>query len=105
MKKYESVIKIEDYIIPDEEDISYNMREHNKEYKASFHQRANMDFILSKGRLDNLSELELGLITSMAEMNAVLNKEVSFYIVTLDSGYKIMMKYVNVNNLSDGEDL
>lgn len=104
-EKYKSVLKMEDYTIPDDEDISYNIREHNKSYKATFYQHADVDLILSKGKFDNLSERDLSLITNIAEMKAIFKKEVSFAIVASNTGYKIMIGYINVENQADGEDL
>ena len=103
-KKYITYSKEEELIIPDEEDISYNMVVHNKQYKASFRQAPDFDIYASihlKGDIPLTKEEEIVLMT-----NAVANKTVWFKIEQLSSdGYVIVMYYDNGNNEANGEDL
>lgn len=72
---------LDDYLIPDDEDISYEITVHNKRYEASF-------FQLSEKADDN-----------------PYNRFVWFMIDERYGKYNIIMFYENGYNKSDGEDL
>lgn len=81
-KNNEKYLSIEDYTIPDSEDISYEMTVHKKRYQAAFYQRST-----------NNSPEEL------------VNRSVWFMISQSYGKYYIVMYYDNVYNQANGEDL
>lgn len=120
-KRYISLGK---YTLSDEEDISYEMTVHNKDYEAAFYQVPNMEKadtlalqekvrneLLSKyteAELKNPSEeitKEIANTTIKIGMELMLMKFVWFKIVRVNGKYLICMFYDNEYNRSHGEDL
>lgn len=120
-KRYISLGK---YTLSDEEDISYEMTVHNKDYEALFYQVPNMEkadtLALQKKVLSELlskyTEAELKNpseeITKEIQNTAIkigtelmLMKPVWFKIVRVNGEYYICMFYDNEYNRSHGEDL
>lgn len=82
-KKYMG--KFEDYIIPQDEDISYEMSVHNKRYQASFYQKKGSNGIF--------------------ELDGCEDRNVWFMIDERYGKYRILMYYDNLKNQANGEDL
>lgn len=120
-KRYISLGK---YTLSDEEDISYEMTVHNKDYEAAFYQVPDMKEIatlalqekvrnelLSKyteAELKNPSEeitKEIANTTIKIGTEWMLMKPVWFKIVRVNGKYSICMFYDNEYNRSHGEDL
>lgn len=120
-KRYISLGK---YTLSDEEDISYEMTVHNKDYEAAFYQVPNMEKadtlalqekvrneLLSKyteAELKNPSEeitKEIANTTIKIGTEWMLMKPVWFKIVRVNGKYYICMFYDNEYNRSHGEDL
>lgn len=120
-KRYISLGK---YTLSDEEDISYEMTVHNKDYEAAFYQVPNMEKadtlalqekvrneLLSKyteAELKNPSEeitKEIANTTIKIGTELMLMKFVWFKIVRVNGKYFICMFYDNEYNRSHGEDL
>lgn len=120
-KRYISLGK---YTLSDEEDISYEMTVHNKDYEAAFYQVPNMEKadtlvlqekvrneLLSKyteAELKNPSEeitKEIANTTIKIGTELMLMKPVWFKIVRVNEEYFICMYYDNEYNRSHGEDL
>lgn len=120
-KRYISLGK---YTLSDEEDISYEMTVHNKDYEAAFYQVPNMEKadtlvlqekvrneLLSKyteAELKNPSEeitKEIANTTIKIGTELMLMKPVWFKIVRVNEEYFICMFYDNEYNRSHGEDL
>ena len=120
-KRYFSLDK---YTLSDEEDISYEMTVHNKNYEAAFYQVPDMEKtytlalqekvrneLLSKyteAELKNPSEeitKEIANTTIKIGTELMLMKFVWFKIVRVNGKYFICMFYDNEYNRSHGEDL
>ncbi len=120
-KRYISLGK---YTLSDEEDISYEMTVHNKDYEAAFYQVPNMEKadtlalqekvrneLLSKyteAELKNPSEeitKEIANTTIKIGTEMMLMKPVWFRICESYGKYSIVMYYDNEYNRSHGEDL
>ena len=120
-KRYFSLDK---YTLSDEEDISYEMTVHNKNYEAAFYQVPDMEKtytlalqekvrneLLSKyteAELKNPSEeitKEIANTTIKIGAELMLMKPVWFKIVRVNGEYYICMFYDNEYNRSHGEDL
>ena len=120
-KRYFSLDK---YTLSDEEDISYEMTVHNKNYEAAFYQVPDMEKtytlalqekvrneLLSKyteAELKNPSEeitKEIANTTIKIGTELMLMKLVWFSICERDGEYYIKMFYDNEYNHADGEDL
>lgn len=120
-KKYVSASPT-DYMLADDEDISYEMSVHNKRYEASYYQLPDykdsvivaqeMRSVLlqkyTKEQISNPTEKErtdmLFMYTSyMVEKH--FNKPVWFIIMELYGKYRIIMYYDNEYNKSNGKDL
>lgn len=120
-KRYISLGK---YTLSDEEDISYEMTVHNKDYEAAFYQVPNMEkadtlALQEKVRnelLSNYTEAELknpseeitkeiANTTIKIGTELMLMKFVWFKIVRVNGKYFICMFYDNEYNRSHGEDL
>lgn len=120
-KRYISLGK---YTLSDEEDISYEMTVHNKDYEAAFYQVPNMEKadtlalqekvrneLLSKyteAELKNPSEeitKEIANTTIKIGTELMLMKFVWFKIVRVNGKYFICMFYDNEYNHANGEDL
>ena len=120
-KRYISLGK---YTLSDEEDISYEMTVHNKDYEAAFYQVPNMEKadtlalqekvrneLLSKyteAELKNPSEeitKEIANTTIKIGTELMLMKPVWFKIVRVNGEYYICMFYDNIYNQADGENL
>lgn len=120
-KRYISLGK---YTLSDEEDISYEMTVHNKDYEAAFYQVPNMEKadtlalqekvrneLLSKyteAELKNPSEeitKEIANTTIKIGTEWMLMKPVWFKIVRVNGKYSICMFYDKEYNRSHGEDL
>ena len=120
-KRYFSLDK---YTLSDEEDISYEMTVHNKNYEAAFYQVPDMEKadtlalqekvrneLLSKyteAELKNPSEeitKEIANTTIKIGTELMFMKPVWFKIVRVNGEYYIIMFYDNEYNRSHGEDL
>ena len=89
-KKYRSLSDsvLNEYIIPDKEDIGYEILVNKKRYSASFYQEdANPDSITLESFLNSY------------------NKNVWFYIESLKGKYYINIYYDNLINAAKGDDL
>ena len=117
-------ISLDKYTLSDEEDISYEMTVHNKNYEAAFYQVPNMEKadtlvlqekvrneLLNKyteAELKNPSEeitKEIANTTIKIGTELMLMKPVWFKIVRVNGEYFICMFYDNEYNRSHGEDL
>lgn len=108
---------VDDYIIPEDEDISYEMSINNKRYEAVFYQRP--DTIAQKKDvenyiLENYTEEELNDSITASKMiqevtsyvmDGMTKKNVWFTISERYGGYYIIMFYDNEYNKANGEDL
>lgn len=120
-KRYFSLDK---YTLSDEEDISYEMTVHNKNYEAAFYQVPDMEKtytlalqekvrneLLSKyteAELKKTSEeitKEIANTTIKIGTELMLMKPVWFKIVRVNGEYYICMFYDNIYNQADGENL
>lgn len=121
-KDNDKYISLDDYTIPESDDISYEMDVRNKRYEAIFYQLPEgtaleqlKDNVLSKvqdkytsEQLQNLSEddkVEIITDTLSALIDAVKNKPVWFMITEHYGKYYITMFYDNEYNRAQGEDL
>ncbi|MCO5725521.1 hypothetical protein [Robiginitalea marina] len=106
---------ISKFIIPEDEDITYEMKVNNKRYDAMFYQKAiksdSLTFEIEKlvaqeERNDEDFEKVNDLILERAQvqMNA-LNKQVWFMIKENYGEYRIMIFYENAFNEANGKDL
>lgn len=108
---------LDDYTIPKDEDISYEMTVRNKRYEAVFYQMpegevmeqvqaAIMEY-KSKYTPEQLESPTDEIISGVFEimMNAVKNKPVWFMISEMYGEYYITMFYDNEYNRANGEDL
>ena len=115
-------LSLEDYTIPDEEDIPYEMTVHNKRYDANFYQQPetidttaisnDIASILAtkytKEELENPTEelrSELLRFAFNYMMDLYSKKSVWFMISEFQGEYYITMYYDNVYNQAQGEDL
>lgn len=111
-------VTFKNYIIPEDEDISYEMNIDDKKYTAIFYQLPEestyADFIkdykskYTKEQLKNPSKEILADISSSlmsTSFEASMKKPVVFSIDKCEDGYKIIMYYVNKYNRANGEDL
>lgn len=111
---------VDDYIISEDEDISYEMAVKNKRYQASFYQKP--DSVASQKELVNYAnylsekytEEELNDSTKENQllqevmsyaMDLSTKKSVWFMIAEFSGKYYIAMYYDNVYNEANGEDL
>jgi hypothetical protein len=122
-KKYMSASLSEsDYIIPEDEDISYELSVHNKRYEAVYYQlpavmdsvaiAEEMQSVLSskytEEQLSNLTEEELKelLLTGVSYMLEKYSKKSVWFMINEHYGkYYITMYYDNEYNRANGEDL
>ncbi len=117
-EKYISFANTEsDYIIPDEEDISYEMLVNEKSYEAAFYQSISTDSVsidrlkdeflseYTKEELENATE-EIKKEIFFKIFDILTNKSVWFKISQTPLGnYKILMYYDNKRNEANGQDL
>lgn len=123
-RQFEKNLKYEiadtSYIIPSDEDISFEMFVRNKRYQASFYQKTdsilfkqdrelflqeirNLDYYKqSEDSIKSNIELATGLTHSIAAINM---KNVWFMIDENKGNYRIIMFYDNKYNEANGEDL
>lgn len=109
-----------DYIIPSEEDISYEMSIHNKRYEASFHQlpndAGNYELSLHKYLLEKFTEEQIADTTNASNalmvsarklefIHDLMNTSVWFVISETYGEYRIILYYDNEYNHKEGEDL
>ena len=128
-KKYvPSSMDVSEYIIPDDEDISYEMIAHNKRYEAAFNQVVDtnlidaiaarkmiMDAVLqeyTQEQIDNPTEEQAKDISFLAEEKTkdylfeLMEKKLVWFMISEKYGeYRIILFYDNEYNHSDGEDL
>lgn len=114
------LMSVDDYIIPEGEDISYEMIVNNKRYQASFYQKP--DSIAQQKNLENYrnsllekyTEEELSdsttvnklLLETMSYAWDILAKKSVWFMISEFSGkYYIAMYYDNAYNEANGEDL
>lgn len=110
-------LPLDDYIIPKDEDISYEMTVRNKRYEAVFYQMPEGEAMeqveaaimkyKSKYTPEQLESPTDEIISGVFEimMNAVKNKPVWFMISEMYGEYYITMFYDNEYNRAKGEDL
>ncbi|MGM9806016.1 MAG: hypothetical protein ACI3Z7_06240 [Candidatus Aphodosoma sp.] len=112
-------ISLDEPIIPDDEDISYEMSVHDKRYQATFYQRPEIldstaiindvrNLLLQKyseQELDNLPTNAISEIMAQYTIDLIKKKSVWFMISEFGSKYGIVMYYDNEYNHSNGEDL
>lgn len=91
---------VDDYMIPENEDISYEMTVNNKRYEAGYYQLAVPNDVLEG---DN-EEVDYG-ITGENSSEAVSKRSVWFMINEDYGEYRILMYYDNEYNHANGEDL
>ena len=111
--KYSS-LPLEEYMIPDDEDISYEITVHKKRYEAVFYQKTDETFMAkqieaafpqyTKEQLANPSE-ELRAEIVNFETQYISKKAVWFMINERLGKYCITMYYDNEYNNANGEDL
>lgn len=123
-KNNEKYLSFDNYFIPDDEDISYEMLVHKKRYEAIFYQNPDMTdtlairntirpILLSKYTEDELNsppEELLDIIQSDTDilemvMEHITKKSVWFMINRHLGEYYIAMYYDNEYNKANGEDL
>ena len=111
--KYSS-LPLEEYMIPDDEDISYEITVHKKRYEAVFYQKTDETFMAkqieaafpqyTKEQLANPSEeLRAEIVNFVTQY--ISKKAVWFMINERLGKYCITMYYDNENNNANGEDL
>ena len=111
--KYSS-LPLEEYMIPDDEDISYEITVHKKRYEAVFYQKTDETFIAkqieaafpqyTKEQLANPSEeLRAEIVNFVTQY--ISKKAVWFMINERLGKYCITMYYDNEYNNANGEDL
>lgn len=111
--KYSS-LPLEEYMIPDDEDISYEITVHKKRYEAVFYQKTDETFMAkqieaafpqyTKEQLANPSEeLRAEIVNFVTQY--ISKKAVWFMINERLSKYCITMYYDNEYNNANGEDL
>ena len=111
--KYSS-LPLEEYMIPDDEDISYEITVHKKRYEAVFYQKTDETFMAkqieaafpqyTKEQLANPSEeLRAEIVNFVTQY--ISKKAVWFMINERLGKYCIMMYYDNEYNNANGEDL
>ena len=121
-KKYQS-LSSESYIIPEDENISYEMSVNKKRYQASYFQipeggidsttimKETQSFIFSKYSQEQLSSLteeqtqELMTEVLLYMTEKFYNRSVWFMIDEMYGDYYILLYYDNGYNPADGEDL
>ncbi|MDE5550272.1 MAG: hypothetical protein K2I99_02800 [Bacteroidaceae bacterium] len=120
-KKYMSTSSSEDYMLSDDEQISYEMSVHNKRYEASFFQ-ADIDtlalqqealaYALSKYSSEELEQMSQEQQQAVIEdfsmqyfLEKVTKKFVWFMIDEEYGKFRILMYYDNEYNHANGEDL
>ena len=121
-KKYQS-LSSESYIIPEDENISYEMSVNNKRYQASYFQipeggidsttimKETQSFIFSKYSQEQLASLteeqtqELMTEVLLYMTEKFYNRSVWFMIDEMYGDYYILLYYDNGYNQADGEDL
>lgn len=123
-KRYTAIASVEDFIIPDNEKISYEITIHKKSYQAAFVQVPNNEEGLLEGlkeyaktkvtkeEYDELSESEKKHLYELVREDyinhlkeAITMKLVWFTIVEQYGRYYICMYYDNQDNQAHGEDL
>ena len=111
--KYSS-LPLEEYMIPDDEDISYEITVHKKRYEAVFYQKTDETFMAkqieaafpqyTKEQLANPSEeLRAEIVNFVTQY--ISKKAVRFMINERLGKYCITMYYDNEYNNANGEDL
>ena len=108
---------VDDYIIPEDEDISYEMIVNNKRYEAIFYQRTDSivmqndarNYVLKKyteeEQSDSTNVEKIFKETMFYMMEAITKKSVWFKISEFHGKYYITMYYDNEYNKANGEDL
>ena len=111
--KYSS-LPLEEYMIPDDEDISYEITVHKKRYEAVFYQKTDETFMAkqieaafpqyTKEQLANPSEeLRAEIVNFVTQY---ISKKVVWFMINERLGkYCITMYYDNEYNNANGEDL
>ncbi|MBQ8438679.1 MAG: hypothetical protein IJX21_08035 [Alistipes sp.] len=106
-------ISLDDYTIPEEEDISYQIAVNNKRYQAGFYQvdkEMLAQTLLNKYTAEQLTTSEeLSLEDKINVLGTVqklcAHKSVWFYISESYGEYGITMYYDNILNQANGDDL
>jgi len=106
---------ISKYIIPKDEDMSYEMTVNNKRYEAVFHQKSvkydsltNVkDLLLAKDKLNEKEQEKVGdlIVEIFKESMNSMNKPVWFMIEEKYGKYRILMFYENEYNKANGSGL
>lgn len=114
-KKYLSLLSENELMIPDDEDIAYNMLVNKKRYEAAFLQLSQE----SIAKIDSImqtkyTEIQKGYLTNeeKKEMQAIVLQEIEkensivwFTINEIYGEYSIIIYYENRRNQANGEDL
>ena len=102
-------ISLQDYTIPEDENISYEITVHKKRYEAVFYQQsAATDTIAIKEKLQNPTEeirSEIIKLSMEYVMESYSKRPVWFMISDYYGKYYITMFYDNEYNRANGEDL
>ena len=108
---------VDDYLIPEDEDISYEMIVNNKRYEATFYQQKDSIALQNDARnyvLEKYTEEELSDTTNVEKifkdtmlymMDAITKKRVWFMIAEFQGEYYISIFYDNEYNKANGEEL
>lgn len=112
--KYSS-LPLEEYMIPDDEDISYEMTVHKKRYEAIFYQKTDtiavakmlMSALSPKYTTEQLANPTEELQSEMVKLSIeyLMKRPVWFMISDFQGKYYITMYYDNEYNRANGEDL
>jgi len=112
-KKYVCPTFIDTYIIPEEENISYQMTVKNKRYQALFYQKTSTydsliiegDTLIYKDTLSKKEEERLDVVIAEISNKKLQQKKVWFVINEILGKYYIVIYYDNTLNQPNGEDL
>ena len=107
------ISSVDNYTIPDDEDISYEMLVNNKRYEALFYQQtdsiAMQNYVLTKYTEEELNDStnveKIVKETMLYMMDAMTKKKVWFMIAEFQGEYYIAIYYDNEYNKANGEDL
>ena len=124
-KNNEKYVSFNDYVIPNDEDIQYEMLAHKKRYQAIFYQKPDMTdtlaiqkkiepIISSKFSQEELDDMTTEQLQELMQYDPawikfaidwIMKKTVWFMISDFHNEYYITMYYDNEYNRAQGEDL
>lgn len=117
---YYEGVECKNYMLPDDEDISYNMTVKNKRYEASYYQEPAADeemakevnaYLLTKFTQEQLlnqtDQIKAEIKQAcMAYFRDLAEKKSVWFMISEEYGkYRILMYYDNMYNNNEGEDL